>query len=155
MRPAFLLAAIVLISLQVSRAAPQSTPIVHNLDGDWLLTTDARDEGRSQEWHHEPRPEAVSAKVPWIIQDAFPAYHGIAWYWRSFPIPTNPHPEGRILLRFWAVDYKADVWVNGVAVGGHEGGETPFVLDITDAAKPGATNLVAVRVLNPDRKSVV
>jgi len=167
MRLAFLLAAMVPISPHVSHAAPQSTPIVQSLDGDWLLATDARDEGRSQEWHRQPRPEAVTAKVPWIIQDAFPGYHGIAWYWRSFPIPTNPHPEGRILLRFWAVDYKADVWVNGIAVGGHEGGETPFVLDITDAASAGATNpdqvqpgagdrsgLVAVRVLNPSNERI-
>src|SRR5439155_24672076 len=34
-------------------------------------------------------------------------------------------------------------------LGGHEGGETPFVLDATDAVKPGGSNRLAVRVLNP------
>src|SRR5439155_7364867 len=53
------------------------------------------------------------------------------------------------LLRFWAVDYLADVWLNGVHVGRHEGGEAPFTHDVTGSMKKGARNLVAVRVLNP------
>ena len=61
--------------------------------------------------------------MPWIIQEAFPGYHGVAWYWRDFNAPANPHAGGRYLLRFWAVDYLAEVWLNGVHVGGHEGGE--------------------------------
>ncbi|MBI2503630.1 MAG: hypothetical protein HYW07_10415 [Candidatus Latescibacteria bacterium] len=52
-------------------------------------------------------------------------------------------------MRCWAVDYLAEVWVNGIPVGGHEGGETPFVLDLTPALRPGAENLLALRVLNP------
>ena len=101
-----------------------------------------------------PRSESVPTRVPWIIQDAFPAYHGVAWYWREFVAPTNPHPQGRYLLRFWAVDYRADVWLNGQSVGGHESGETPFTLDVTDAVKPGATNLLAVRVVNPANERI-
>ena len=58
-------------------------------------------------------------------------------------------PVGRTLLRFEAVDYLAEVWVNGKPVGGHEGSETPFELDVTDVVHPGASNLLAVRVLNP------
>ncbi|MBN1418058.1 MAG: glycoside hydrolase family 2 [Planctomycetes bacterium] len=128
---------------------PISTVVVP-LDGEWSLATDPKDEGRAQKWFEGgSREGAKPAHVPWIIQDPFPGYHGLAWYWRTFEAPPNPHPGGRYLLRFWAVDYKADVWVNGSPAGGHEGGETPFVLDVTDAIEPGATNLVAVRVLNP------
>ena len=68
--------------------------------------------------------------------------------------PTNPFPDGRFLLRFWAVDYKAEVWLNGRKAGEHEGGETPFVLDVTALVKPGETNLLAVRVLNPTHTSI-
>src|SRR5207248_855919 len=39
-------------------------------------------------------------------------------------------------------------------VGGHEGGETPFVLDVTDAIRPGAVNRLAVRVLNPTNEPI-
>ena len=40
------------------------------------------------------------------------------------------------------------------AVGAHEGGETPFVLDVTDAIKPGEGNRLAVRVLNPKHEPI-
>ena len=75
--------------------------------------------------------------MPWIIQEAFPAYHGVVWYWHDFDAPTNPHPDGPYLLRFWQVDYMAEVWLNGVKVGGHEGGEGVFVLDVTHAVEAG------------------
>ncbi|MGB2823987.1 MAG: hypothetical protein WBF17_23610, partial [Phycisphaerae bacterium] len=58
-----------------------STMVV-SLDGEWLLATDPANVGRKQRWHGSPRPEAKPTKVPWIIQDAFGGYHGVAWYWR-------------------------------------------------------------------------
>ena len=51
------------------------------------------------------------------------------------------------------VDYLAEVWLNGVKVGGHEGGEGVFVLDVTHAIKPGK-NRLAVRVLNPTNEPI-
>ena len=108
-------------------SAPAPQPLsstVVSLDGDqWLLATDPKNVGGQQKWFERPRPEAKPTRVPWIIQEAFPGYHGVAWYWRDFTPPANPHAEGRYLLRFWAVDYMADVWLNGVRVGEHEGGE--------------------------------
>ncbi len=53
------------------------------------------------------------------------------------------------------MDYLAEVWVNGVRVGGHEGGETPFELDATEAvASRRAEALLAVRVLNPTNEPI-
>ena len=130
---------------------------VRTLDGDgWRIATDPKNEGREAKWFAGPREEAKPTKVPWIIQDAFPGYHGVAWYWREFDAPTNSHVGGRYLLRFWAVDYLAEVWLNGTLVGAHEGGETPFVLDVTDAIHAGANkkNLLAVRVLNPTHERI-
>ncbi len=126
----------------------QATPVI-SLDGQWLLATDPDNVGQSQQWWAAPRGEAKATKVPWIIQDAFPGYHGVAWYWREFDGPVNHHADGRTLLRFWQVDYKCDVWLNGTNVGSHEGGESVFVFDITDVVKPGEKNSLAVRVLNP------
>lgn len=138
-----------------ARTAKALTSAVISLDGDdWLLATDPNNEGRRQGWCHEPRSEARPTKVPWIIQDAFPGYHGVAWYWRKFDAPSKPRAGGRYLLRFWAVDYLAEVWLNGARVGQHEGGESPFVLDVTEAVKPGESNLLAVRVLNPTHERI-
>ncbi|MBM4032480.1 MAG: glycoside hydrolase family 2, partial [Planctomycetes bacterium] len=162
---ALLILALLLPAARAAQTAPESAPMkpdrspmpstVIALDApDWLLAPDPKNEGREARWWEKPRAEAKKTKVPWIIQDAFPGYHGVAWYWRSFTPPANPHAGGRTLLRFWAVDYKADAWLNGTPIGGHEGGETPFVLDATDAVKPGQPNLLAVRVLNPTHQAI-
>ena len=141
-------------------AGPAPQPLnstVVSLDGDqWMLATDPKNVGREQKWFEAPQQEAKPTKVPWIIQDAFPGYHGVAWYWLEFDASPNPHTGGRYLLRFWAVDYRARVWLNGTRVGEHEGGETPFVLDVTDAIRTGPKkkNLLAVRVLNPTHERI-
>ena len=54
-----------------------------SLAGQWLLATDPQNGGRDGQWWTAPRPEAKRAKVPWIIQEAFPGYHGVAWYWKE------------------------------------------------------------------------
>ena len=125
------------------------SPQVICLDGQWLLAIDPDNVGREQQWFQQARPDAKSTPVPWIIQDIFPDYHGVVWYGRDFEAPVNPHEQGRYLLRFWLVDYQTEVWVNGQPVGGHEGADGVFVLDVTAAVKPGSTNHLAVRVLNP------
>ena len=63
-------------------------------------------------------------------------YHGVAWYWRHLPRGAAGAGE-RVLLRFGAVDYLAEVWVNGVPSAGTKGGETPFELDVTAAVRDG------------------
>jgi hypothetical protein len=131
-----------------TNAAPGTTIVF--LEGtNWLVAADPRNAGRSESWWTKARPEARPARVPGILQEALPGYHGVAWYWREFFAPRNPFAGGRCLLRFHAVDYLAEVWLNDIAVGGHEGGETPFVLDVTEVVNPGETNRLAVRVLNP------
>ena len=129
--------------------SPLASRVISLDSASWRLATDPQNVGREEKWFDAQRAEAKATKVPWIIQDAFPGYHGVAWYWRDFDAPTNQHAGGRYLLRFWAVDYTAEVWLNGKLVGKHEGGEAPFTLDVTDVAKPGVTNRLAVRVLNP------
>jgi hypothetical protein len=71
-----------------------------------------------------------------------------------FEAPANPHADGRCLLRFWAVDYLAEVWRNGSRIGQHKGGELPFVLDVSEAIRAGGKNRLAVRVLNPTHEPI-
>lgn len=127
---------------------PRPAPSVQTLSGKWLLALDPRNEGKAARWYERARPGARVAPVPGIIQQVFPDRYGVAWYWHSFHARL-PEGAGRTLLRFGAVDYLTEVWLNGRHVGGHEGGETPFALDVTDALEPGAENLLAIRVLNP------
>jgi hypothetical protein len=62
------------------------------------------------------------------------------WYRRMFHLP--PVGSQRVLLHFGAVDYAATVWLNGVRVAHHEGGYTPFTIDITQLLVDGAQTLV-------------
>jgi len=130
------------------------TDLVKSLDGPWQIAVDPNDVGRGQKWESRPRAGAKVTWVPSIIQESFPHYHGVVWYWHDFSPCANNYKEGRYLLRFWGVDYLADVWLNGHHVGAHEGGETPFVLDVSDAITPKIGNRLAVRVLNPDNKRI-
>ena len=125
-----------------------------SLDGTWSLATDPENMGRDREWAQKIPSEAVEARVPWIIQGSFPGYHGLVWYWKEFESPQVVEKTDRFLLRFEQVDYYAEVWMNGMKVGSHEGGETPFVFDVTETIRPGETNRLAVRVLNPTDKEV-
>jgi hypothetical protein len=136
-------------------AQPDFQTQVVSLDGsDWLLSLDPSNAGRDRGWAKQPAADAKPVKVPWVIQDAFPEYHGVAWYWREFHVPPHFDPAGRYLLRFHAVDYLGEVWVNGTRLGVHEGGEEPFVLDATASIRPDQANRVAVRVLNPTHELI-
>lgn len=126
------------------------TATVASLDGTWLLATDPQNVGRGERWFDAPRPEAKLVKVPWIIQDAFPAYHGAAWYWLDFIPAANSNKNGRSLLRFTNVDFSGEIWLNGTFIGKHEGAEAPFSFDVTDHLKVGQPNRLSVRVMNPD-----
>ncbi len=74
-------------------------------------------------------------------------YFGVAWYKASFTVLPSK-AERHVLLHFGAVDYTAEVFVNGERVGTHEGAYTPFTVDVTGRARSGA-NEVLVRVVDP------
>ncbi|MDR0977038.1 MAG: beta-galactosidase, partial [Prevotellaceae bacterium] len=72
-------------------------------------------------------------------------------YRRSFDIPAAWKKQ-RVLLHFGAVDWQTDVWVNGIKVGSHTGGYTPFTLDVTAALADKGSNELTVRVWDPTDK---
>ena len=122
------------------------------LNGHWNVVFDPKNEGRAKGYCRK-LPRGVDVPVPGVWELARPGYDGAGWYGRSFDLPADR--MGRTFrLRFAAVNYACHVWVNGQAVGGHEGGYTPFTLDITAAVTPGRNNIV-VRVVDPPRDRAV
>ena len=121
------------------------------LEGPWVLARDPGNTGREEGWFASgPVSGARPARVPGIIQETFPDYHGVAWYWCRFTAEPDPGPAMEPELYFHGgVDYLGEVWLNGVYLGGHEGGEGPFVLNASSALHPREENLLVVRVLNP------
>lgn len=65
------------------------------------------------------------------------------WYRRSFQAATKNGQ--RQLIHFEAVDDSCEVFVNGLLVGTHIGGHTPYSFDITDEIHDGE-NPLTVRV---------
>src|SRR5204863_7494923 len=74
---------------------------------------------------------------------------GQVWYRRRFQAPPQGTEAVVASLEFAGVDYTADVWLNGAYLGHHEGYFEPFALAAGGALKPGAENLLAVRVDSP------
>lgn len=70
------------------------------------------------------------------------------WYTREFTVP-QAWGKDQIMLNFGAVDWKTDVWVNGIKVGTHTGGFTPFSFNITDALNKKGANTITVKVWDP------
>ncbi|MEI6238978.1 MAG: sugar-binding domain-containing protein [Planctomycetia bacterium] len=67
------------------------------------------------------------------------------WYRKDFTLPASCAGR-RLTLVFDGVDQHADVWLNGQKIGSHTGMFKRFWLDVTDAAKPGEVNQLAVRI---------
>jgi beta-galactosidase/beta-glucuronidase len=121
-----------------------------SLEGPWGFSHDDADIGLDDGWTTREEPFHRTILVPFApesqasgIHDT--GYHPIVWYRRTFRVDAQDR-AGRLLLHFGAVDYRATVWVNGQMVVTHEGGNTPFSADITNALLDGdADQLVVVR----------
>jgi beta-galactosidase/beta-glucuronidase len=70
------------------------------------------------------------------------------WYHRTFTVPTT-WKNKNVVLHFGAVDWRADVWINDVKVGQHEGGYTPFQFDITPYLSKAPAQKLVVKVWDP------
>lgn len=122
-------------SALLALAIPACTIAAHateriSLDGSgWTFKTTLAD-----------KPEPVSVPHSWPADERYRRYIGHALYERDFDSPTlKPGQIAR--LHFDAVYDVAQVWLNGIHLGTHEGGYTPFEFDITRVLKPGANHL--------------
>ncbi len=76
-------------------------------------------------------------------------YQDGVWYRKTFTV-SAANAGKYAKLMFYAVNYVADVWLNGVYLGYHEGGYTPFAFDVSSVLVAGGENKLVVRVDNPE-----
>jgi beta-glucuronidase len=133
------------------------------LDGRWRFAFDPGDVGTGDGWmlagFDDGRWQVAEVPLPWDLYDTagFGSYDGsrygtgtafqdgYAWYRVGFGVPGAW--SGRFVkVCFLGVNYAASVYLNGALVAEHEGGHTPFAVDATPVIRPGAVNLLAVRV---------
>jgi len=122
---------------------------VIRLNGEWRIRFDPENRGTGAKWFAEEDFRADrTIRVPSTWNEIEPGYEGVAWYACEFPTPNVAGDE--YWIRFGAVNYGADVWLNGIHVGTHEGGYTPFEVPISFPCRPaGETNRLVVRVWDP------
>src|SRR5579859_861853 len=114
----------------MATSAHRSDRQVISLNGTWHFAKDPDNVGRQVGWetHPDVLPNQTEIQVPSVWQELFPGYDGVAWYWHDFVISGVLLPPAA-QLHFAAINYFAEVWLNGQYLGQHEGGYTPFDVD--------------------------
>lgn len=97
---------------------------------------------------------AEKIRVPYPVESQLSGierHEDRMWYRRTFTVPAdwNVGSGKRLQLNFGAVDWRAEVYVNGTKVAEHEGGYDKFSADVTAALKPGRTQELIVGVYDP------
>ncbi|HZS87197.1 MAG TPA: glycoside hydrolase family 2 TIM barrel-domain containing protein [Chloroflexota bacterium] len=120
-----------------------------DLSGVWEFAYDDAKRGLIEGWHIRPDAFTRRIVVPFPPESSASGigergFHPIVWYRRTFTRPSSGQGE-RVLLHCGAVDYRAQVWVNGQLVATHEGGHTPFEADITAALHDDGEQVVVIR----------
>ncbi|NLZ70342.1 MAG: glycoside hydrolase family 2 [Clostridiaceae bacterium] len=118
------------------------------LNGKWDFAFDDGNIGLKANWQSGKANFPLQILVPFTYQSEKsgiddPGYHPVIWYKRTFTLDEKLI-GGRVHLKFGAVDYKCDVYVNSEKLVSHEGGYTPFSCDITEFLV--AENTLVVRV---------
>jgi len=145
-----------LLAITVFFAAPALAREQISLNSDWLFIKADVPEAKTADYHANSwqpvtLPHTFNAgdanqggdKSRGELEGVY--YRGPGWYRRQLEI--TPVAGQHYVLQFDGAALVTDVWVNGQAVGHHEGGYAAFRFDITDALKAG-DNLIAVRVDN-------
>lgn len=126
-----------------------------NLNGNWEFAFDDADAGRREKWYLPGKKLEQSITVPFAYQTKLSGLgptdeiHPVLWYRRNLRLPDHMK-DRRILLHFGAVDFEADVYINGELAGSHRGGYTPFTLDISRLLKSGDNDLCLRAEDRPD-----
>ena len=139
-------------------AVPPATAVRTELDlgGSWRYCADTNSEPTYADHSYYKADfddsQWAQMKVPsnFVLEDkALADFYGPVWFRRKFRLdPKSRGSHKRFRLRFEGADYLARVYLNGVALGAHEGYFNPFEFDITDRLKDGE-NTIAVRLVNP------
>ena len=119
-----------------------------NLNGLWQYAVIPKDAALPGEYEGEILvPFAIESSLSGVARRL--GENSELVYRRTFTVPSAWRGQN-VLLHFGAVDWRAEVWVNDVKVGSHEGGFAPFSFDVTAALQPkGKENTLTVRVWDP------
>lgn len=118
-----------------------------NLNGRWRYAVTQRNAPQPKSFEEEiVVPFAIESFLSGVQKQLGPNER--LWYQHTFETPSL-NDQQRLLLHFGAVDWEAEVWVNGYRQGIHQGGYDPFTFDITDSLVPNGAQELIVGVWDP------
>jgi len=165
----------ILVTARHCYAAADASALINNipnrttisLNGPWHFIVDPYETGLKARFYTNAKPRDKSdlveydfdksdvLNVPgdWNTQkkEVF-FYEGPVWYQNSFSYHKREHT--RVFVSFGAANYFTRAYLNGEALGEHEGGFTPFNFEITDKIHEGE-NFLVVEVNNARRRDAV
>lgn len=138
-----------------------------SLNGTWHIIVDPYETGLSERYFENREPKDKSERVEYNFAQAetlnVPGdwntqkekllfYEGPVWYEKNFTY--HPRPHTRVFLDIEAANYFARIYLNGVKLGEHEGGFTPFDFEATERLREG-DNFVVIEVDNTRHANAV
>lgn len=140
---------------------------IRSLNGKWNVIIDLYDQGRGMKVYRNQSPKGATdfyeysfkgglrLNVPGDWNSQMPEleyYEGTVWYARHFD--AKRLVDKRQFLYFGAVSYRCRVYLNGMEIGSHEGGFTPFQIEVTNLLNEG-DNFIVVEVNNRRIKDAI
>ncbi|HXE79703.1 MAG TPA: glycoside hydrolase family 2 TIM barrel-domain containing protein [Vicinamibacterales bacterium] len=118
-----------------------------NLNGHWRFQFDPDNTGEEQGWYKGDLPGNLQILVPFPWGSKLSGVEDraeIGWYSRTIEVPAEWKGR-RVFVVIGASDWRTTVWLDGVELGTHEGGYTPFEFELTPHVKFGQAQRLVVR----------
>ena len=118
-----------------------------NLNGVWQFEFDSLDRGLSKYWPDGKTDftQNINVPFPWgSLLSGVKDQADLAWYKREITISPE-WKNKRTFLTIGASDWETTVWLDGIFLGTHQGGYTPFSFELTDHLKYGQSQKLVVR----------
>ena len=119
-----------------------------NLNGSWDFEFDSLNTGVEKNWQSGNVPFSKKINVPFSWASNMSGVKGdadLAWYKRTISVPKSWSNQ-RVFVTVGASDWETTVWLDGVLVGKHQGGYTPFSFELTDKLKFETPQKLVIRV---------
>ena len=128
-----------------------------NLNGEWTYEFDFSNSGKSRRLTIA-KQFSNTITVPFCPESKlsgvnYTDFINQMWYQRPISIPSDWEGK-KIILHFGAVDYYAEVFIDGHYVGSHYGGSSSFSMDVTPAVKAGQKHNLVVYVTDDARSGL-
>lgn len=120
-------------------------PRINVLDGEWFFADQINENFNCFDSACYDK-KIIVPYVQGTEKSGVEGYSPDVWYMREFELSAS-ELMGHILLNFGAVDFRADVFLNGNFIFSHSGGYTPFTIDISGVATEGK-NILAVHCID-------